>query len=358
MKKIFLVLSMMLLLTGCFNNDDKVSQETTSVEEETTTQPEPVKEPEPEPERFFSPLSGLETTKDKRDRRIVAVMLDNHSKARPQAGLSQAEVVYEFEVEGDFTRYMALFLINDPEIIGPVRSSRHYFVDRVMEYDGIYGHYGGSPQGYDRIRGNGVDNIDGMALEGSTYYRNKKVGKKAPHNAYTSMELLRSRGEEYGYTFEEQAKGFDFSTEDTHTGEVCTEFNVLYKDWVKYVYNEGTGSYDRFIKDKATVDENNDVGISPKNIILQVAGQKVIDKAGHLDVYHVGNGEGYLVKGGRVYPILWEKATQKAPTVFTYADGQPITLIPGQTWIEVIKSSELFKIVQPEPEEVVEGEEE
>ena len=77
--------------------------------------------------------------------RPIAVMIDNHSGAWPQAGLQQAYMVYEIIVEGGETRLMALFKGADVEKIGPVRSARHYFIDYAMENDAIYTHFGQSP---------------------------------------------------------------------------------------------------------------------------------------------------------------------------------------------------------------------
>ena len=92
--------------------------------------------------------------------RPIAVMIDNHSGAWPQAGLNQAYMVYEIIVEGGETRLMALFKGVDVEKIGPVRSARHYFVDYAMENDAIYTHFGESPQANSDIKRYVVDEID------------------------------------------------------------------------------------------------------------------------------------------------------------------------------------------------------
>ena len=73
--------------------------------------------------------------------RPIAVMIDNHNLAWPQAGLNKAYLVYEIIVEGGETRLMALFKGQNVDKIGPVRSSRHYFLDYVMENDAIYAHF-------------------------------------------------------------------------------------------------------------------------------------------------------------------------------------------------------------------------
>ena len=78
--------------------------------------------------------------------RPIAVMIDNHKGAMPQAGLNDAYMVYEIIVEGGETRLMALFKGANLDKIGPVRSSRHYFLDYALENDAIYVHFGWSPQ--------------------------------------------------------------------------------------------------------------------------------------------------------------------------------------------------------------------
>ena len=75
------------------------------------------------------------------DTRPIAVMIDNVGDARPQAGLNDAYIVYEIIVEGNLTRLMAVFKDVDLEKIGPIRSSRHYFLDYALENDAIYVHF-------------------------------------------------------------------------------------------------------------------------------------------------------------------------------------------------------------------------
>ena len=84
--------------------------------------------------------------------RPIAVMIDNHKDAWPQAGLQDAYMVYEIVVEGGETRLMALFKGVNVDKIGPVRSARHYFLDYAMENDAIYVHFGQSPQAESDIK--------------------------------------------------------------------------------------------------------------------------------------------------------------------------------------------------------------
>ena len=118
--------------------------------------------------------------------RPIAVMIDNHNGAWPQAGLQQAYMVYEIIVEGGETRLMALFKGADLEKIGPVRSARHYFIDYAMENDAIYVHFGQSPQAQSDIKKFSINDINGISEDGTTFWRVKD--KYAPHNAVTSKK--------------------------------------------------------------------------------------------------------------------------------------------------------------------------
>ena len=96
-----------------------------------------VSEVKKDPDR--SPFSGIKSTKSELQKRPVAVMYDNHPKARWQAGLSEAEIVYEFPVESPYTRYIGIFLLNRPDSIGPIRTTRPYLAQTVAPYDPING---------------------------------------------------------------------------------------------------------------------------------------------------------------------------------------------------------------------------
>jgi len=103
-----------------------------------TPTPPPLPTPTPQPTPI--PMTKL-------DRRPLAIVVENHSEARPQSGLDKADVVYEALVEWGITRFMAIYAQQEAAVVGPVRSIRHYFVHWAREYEAILGHAGGSPQG-------------------------------------------------------------------------------------------------------------------------------------------------------------------------------------------------------------------
>ena len=149
------------------------------------------------------------------DDRPIAVMIDNHNKAWPQANLDKAYLVYEIVVEGGETRLMALFKGKDLEKIGPVRSSRHYFLDYALENDAIYVHHGCSPQAESDISKLKVNNINGIAESSKDFSRVKD--KSAPHNMFTSSASILKIAERKGYELT--------STEKSVLNYVAEEFN-------------------------------------------------------------------------------------------------------------------------------------
>ena len=150
---------------------------------------------------------GKETTKDtgkttqspeKKNLKIVntsknsrpyAVMINNISVARPlQSGLQDAYIIYELIAEGGITRYMALFMDQNTERIGSIRSARHYFLDYALENDAIYVHHGQSPQAQRDFSALGVDRI--VVDNSKTGWRDKSLNVASEHTLFTSIEKL------------------------------------------------------------------------------------------------------------------------------------------------------------------------
>ena len=181
----------------------------------------------------------------KGDERPIAVMIDNHKAALPQGGLNNAYMVYEIIVEGGESRLMALFKGQNLEKIGPVRSSRHYFLDYALENDAIYVHYGWSPQAQYDISNLGVNNINGISESESSFWRVKD--KRAPHNVATSTAKILSIAERKGYkttsTKESVLKYVKFVKGTTDNGypiiHVYVENPIEYKFNLKKLDTEG-----------------------------------------------------------------------------------------------------------------------
>ena len=158
------------------------------------------KDPNALPEGMMrSYLSGLPVDEKIGNRRPVAIMLNNLKPAQPMSGVSYADVVYEYVVEGAITRLMGLFEnYDDLDKIGSVRSCREYFVYTALEFDAIYCHFGQASYAVELLDKDYVDNINGLGPAGDvTYYRT--TDRQAPHNVYTSKKGIDAGLDMLGY---------------------------------------------------------------------------------------------------------------------------------------------------------------
>ena len=144
-------------------------------------------------------LTGKQVSTEIGSKRPVAIMFNNIIDAIPQAGIANADVVYEAPVEGGITRLMGIMEdYEDASRIGSVRSCRNYYVYYATEFDAIYSHFGQAVYALDLLERPEVDNLSGLSDYGSTvYYRSDD--RVAPHNVYTTAERLEQGIEMCGY---------------------------------------------------------------------------------------------------------------------------------------------------------------
>jgi len=287
-----------------------------------------------------SPLSGIIAEKERVERRPVAVMFDNHPNARWQSGLSQAEIVYEFLVEAPYTRYMGIFLINEPELIGPVRSARPYFVSTLLEYDPLYVRCGGSEAAKEDVIKYNVADVDG--LTSGAFFRYYKTGKKAPNNLYTSMEAIRQEQDRFGYRQDSSSKVLSFNSEDTDIEGITADYVIINynkNNTTKYIYDNDKKAYKRYKDGKLHIDEFDETEIIAKNIIIQEATTKVIDNEGRLDIAVIGQGNGKYITNGKAINIKWSRDSIDNDTIYYDTDGNTLKLNPGVTWIQITTSN-------------------
>lgn len=323
------------IITNEENND--ISQET----EETEKNEEEIVLSDGIP----SPLSGIYGQEEKVNRRPVAVMFDNDPKARWQAGLSQAEIAYEFLVEPPYTRYMGIFLLNEPVLIGPVRSARPYFIAILLEYDPLYVHVGGSEEAKADIKKYQVADIDG--LYSGAFWRNTKTGKRAPNNLYISMDEIRKEQERLKYKETADIKGFSFNIKDTDIeGIDATEVLIKYysNNTTKYEYDSENKVYKRYKDGKLHIDEADEKPIIAKNIIIQEANTKIIDSEGRMEIQVIGEGKGLYITNGKCQNITWKKKSLNDKTKFFDEKGNEVKLNQGVTWIQFTKPDPVIEI--------------
>jgi len=285
------------------------------------------------------PLSGDLVPKDSVDRRPLAVMVENVPAARPQSGLDKADVIYEILAEGAITRFLAVYLHGDAAEVGPVRSARPYFIERVFEYNAMYAYCGGSEAAKEMVRKEGVASLDEFGVGRQAYWRIKE--RKAPHNLYADTAKLRKVGAARGYERKVTLPEFRFlDPEQENPGGITAEKVVINypKSYsvVRWEYDSNQKLYGRYQGGTAHRDAVTGEQLTGSNIIVQFANTKVIDDEGRRDIAMVGRGRAILFTGGKSYDGTWSKKSMRAQTFFYGENGEVFRLNPGQTWIEVV----------------------
>ena len=286
--------------------------------------------------------------------RPIAVMIDNHDDAWPQAGLQRAYMVYEIIVEGGETRLMALFKgADDVEKIGPVRSARHYFIDYAMENDAIYTHFGESPQASSDIKKYSIAEIDGISEDGTTFWRVKD--KAAPHNAVTSMKNLiqSAKNKNYRMTSSEDSV-LNYVTDEVNLedgqGAVSVTIPHSQLQTVKYEYDEQNKVYERYARGKEQVDWDTDEPITVKNIIITFCDNYTLsdtENKGRQGLKNIGTFDGYYITNGKAIRIKCIKNARDEKTVYQDLNGNEIDVNDGNTFVHICPTDANVEIVAP-----------
>ncbi|OLS03371.1 putative lipoprotein YerB precursor [Tissierella creatinophila DSM 6911] len=338
LRYIFILMSILMLLTACKKDKQDIDAKL-PVEEDLTKEEGIKKEDDKENDinKSKSPLSGIYVEKEKVNRRIMGVMFDNHPKARWQAGLKDAEIVYEYAVEAPYTRYLALFLSNDPSSIGPMRSARPYFVTTILEYDALYVRCGGSTEAEADIVKYDIDDLDARVSGSNIFWRKKH--KKSPNNLYSDMKTLRKLADEKGLNEKSDINMFIFNREDKDiNGSLANEINIKYNSMntTDYLYNEEEKKYYRKKDGEKHIDEIDNTPITAKNIIIREVETKALQNGKKLEMDLVGEGKGKYFTNGKTVDINWVKNSREEKTIYSYENGQELRLNPGVTFIQVV----------------------
>lgn len=283
------------------------------------------------------------------NKRPIAVMIDNNVGNNSHAGLQDSYINYEIIVEGGLTRIMALYKDKEVDLIGPIRSSRHYFLDYSKESDAIYAHYGWSTYAENDIKSLDIDNINGLTSD-SAYWRDKSL--KAPHNVFTSTEKIYNTAKQMKYsTTTKNWELLNYSTdeiifEDPEEGEsderlLANEISLKYSNYqrISYTYDSENEYYLRSMNGKAHIDKTTEQQLHYKNLIVIQVSNKLLDQEGRQDLDTEGTGNGYYITNGYALPITWTKNSRTRKTKYTYNNGNEIKVNDGNTFIQIIPTT-------------------
>lgn len=292
-------------------------------------------------EPTICPLTGQETEEEGlAGRTPVAVKVENLSISRPQAGLNQADIVYEEPVEGGITRFIAIFHCEQAGRIGPVRSARFVDPSILMQYgEPIFGYSGAIQQVVNSVDRTG--SIQDASQETAPDAYELDPAKSAPHNVYTSLrDLLRAGSKrtaapEPVFAYDEEAPERAASKRGrelhlNYSPEADVFWRYVRKDGV-YVRSHGETPH--------TLEDGQQV--SAANIVVQVVELRdtgIVDAAGNPspEVMALGSGTAYVLRDGRAIKGTWERSADGDLTRFLDANGEEIALAPGRTWIELV----------------------
>lgn len=293
-------------------------------------------------------------------RRPMAVMIPNNKAAMPQYGISLASVIYEAPVEGRITRLMAIFEDYDElDHIGPVRSSRDYYVYEAMGFDAIYCNWGlAVPFVEELLKSDVVDNVS-QAVTGihnpspEAFDRIDRKGYKTEYTGYIFLDgynkAVERQGYETEYREEQHQATFTFAN-DGYRSEYADypSATKIYPGGTQsnkggygshkpyFQYNAEDGLYYRYQYDAAQVDEYNGEQIAVSNVIFKVCEGVVREpvKNDYLFFNCYGTGKAYIFTNGKVIKGTWKREglTTNA-NKFYDENGNEIILNQGKTWI-------------------------
>ena len=320
------------------------------------------------------PLNGVMYTKQEKDiydtRRPLAVMIENGEDARPQSGVSRADIVYEALAEGWITRLMGVFYCNTPMeniVFAPVRSARTYFLDWVSEYDALYNHVGGAGRCNDDTVDNrakalcqidryGIKDLDQFGIGFPDCYRNPdrldhpvatehtmvcfsdNLYRIAEKRSWTDTD---EKGIRWDKSFEKWKFKEDSKPEDRGTvSSVKITFAEGYENYIAlWEYQKESNDYRRSTGGKVHQDLETKEALTAKNVVVQLT--KItgpVDDHGHILYTTIGTGKAVIFQDGKVIVGSWSKKSRLGRTVFYDNVGKEISFNRGQIWIELLDS--------------------
>jgi len=297
-------------------------------------------------------LNGVKTTPEIAHQRVVAAMIENSPAARPQVGLTSADVVYEAVTEGGITRFMALYQQNLPDKAGPIRSARSYFIDYLSEYDGIYVHEGGSPTALARISQFAIKDYPNP--KDGTYRRESQIGVASEHTLFANIGKIFTNAisgkKNWSATTDFKPWIFkDAAATPTEAGDITVNFSTN-QFQVVWVFDKTKNLYLRQLAGIAHKDRITGEQISASTIIVMTVAHSAnkayagTGKESEWSMSTIGDSPASIFEDGTRTDGNWRKSSRTERTRFYDGDSQEIKLNRGKIWIEIIPQDGSVKV--------------
>ena len=326
------------------------------------------------------PLNGTLYSKKQKDwwekHRPLSIMIENHQEARPQSGLSSADVTYEAVAEGGITRFLSIFYCNSAQVVGPIRSARTYFLDFVSEYGSspLYVHVGGANQdgpadALSQIEGYGwagLNDINQFSIGFPTFWRDyDRLGRpvSTEHTMYSATEKLlqfaaTSRKlkaeDEEGVSWTKGFIPYSFK-EDTAVAQRPATQKIHLEFWTKdpdyaidWIYEPTGNIYKRNNGGIAHTDLNNKKQLTAKNIVvltmIETHANDGYEDNQHLLYKTKGTGKANIFMDGKQIIGTWRKDSRTARTLLFDDSGLPIKFDKGTIWFEILPTTGVLTV--------------
>ncbi|MGK2930359.1 MAG: DUF3048 domain-containing protein [Acidimicrobiales bacterium] len=334
---IVLMAALVVLATSGGDDEDVVASTTTSESTTTTSTTAP-----PGP---TWPLTGLPLEDETLAQRpALVVKIDNAEPrsgrgGRPQAGINQADIVFEEMVEGSVTRFASVFHSADVDPVGPVRSARTTDLLILQSLNRpLFAWSGANARVAGEVRGADLVDVGFDAATGAFY---RASDRPAPYNLFSSTGALRgsvpdeARPPVPQFTYREEGQA-------PEGGRSVDRVNIDFGGGpggapVDYEW-DGSG-WARSQRGDPHVDADG-ARVSPPNVIIRFTPYVEVqccDAAGFpiLEAQLAGEGDAWILTDGQLVEGRWSQPSLDAPAEFTGADGRPVGLTPGRTWVAI-----------------------
>lgn len=304
-----------------------------------------------------NPLTGVmykESEAGPINERPLAVMMNNHVDARPQSGLVDADLTYEIVAEGGITRLIPFYLSKTPKKIGPVRSTRDYYLVYVKELgDAMIMHIGWSPKALQAIQ---EWPVRSLGRGNAQFWRDNPRNVAVEHTAYVDGEYLRELGKELGWEGRRDFVVWKFKDDAPSSSPTAKSISIDF--WSRgdystiFKYDATNNSYLRFNgydssgEPIPTKDQESGEQVSVKTVIVQFATENAIpgDDSSRLSYELIGSGSGIVFMDGTATQVTWSKSDRDERTMFYDLNGEEIEFNRGKIWISIVPDRNISQV--------------
>ncbi|KPL74808.1 hypothetical protein ADN00_13255 [Ornatilinea apprima] len=331
-------------------------------EEETTfTYPPEGVGPESYPQGI-NPLTGLPPAQASLlNRRPVIVKVENmpRERSRPQWGLPQADLVFEYYIEYGDTRFSVVYYGQQPEQVGPIRSARHVDKQLIQMYRSFFVFGGAYPELYDEMVQ--ADYGDRIIREGpNTSPALFRFEPDQNNELMVNLGLLEEVYATYGMDNSRQPlQGLAFNPVAPQGGQPASRVYARFSGAVynRWDYDPQSGTYLRFADAQNDVNNVEEVyaplmdaasgqQVAMENVVIILTRYYQLNGAEVYDIPLQGNGPAFVARDGQIYAARWERADQEMPLRLMLDNGKAFPLKPGRTWFELMGESTQQSVVE------------